>query len=95
MDKVKFIVWNYINDHLDPKIEFDVYEVWHCYILGNEKWLLSSTLSDGMYYEVTYNAAKDEFYLDAYKKFKNCKITSEAVAAGISMVNWTTKEERY
>ena len=98
MDKAKFIVWNYINDHLDksdPKVEFDVYEVWHCYILGNEKWLLSSTLSDGMYYEVTYNADKNEFYLDAYKKFQNCKITSEAVAAGISMVNWTTKEERY
>ncbi len=95
MDKAKFIVWNYINDNLDPKVEFDVYEVWHCYILRNEKWLLSSTLSDGMYYEVTYNADTDEFYLDAYKKFRSYKITSEAVVAGISMVNWTTKEERY
>ena len=33
--------------------------------------LLSTTLPDGMYYEVTYNKAKDEFYLDAYKKFEN------------------------
>lgn len=24
-----------------------------------------------MYYEVTYNKSKDEFYLDAYKKFEN------------------------
>ena len=26
---------------------------------------------DGMYYEVTYNGDKDEWYLDAYKKFEN------------------------
>lgn len=55
----------------DPKQEYDVYVVWQCYILGNAKWLLSTTLPDGMYYEVTYNKIKDEFYLDAYKKFEN------------------------
>ena len=26
---------------------------------------------DDMYYEVTYNKVKDEFYLDTYKKFEN------------------------
>lgn len=68
------IVRNYIINHLDKsdKIpEFNVYIVWQCYILGNIKWLISSTLLDGMYYEVTYNKQKDEFYLDAYKKFEN------------------------
>lgn len=48
-----------------------------CYILGNEKWLLSSTLNDGMYYEVTYDWLKQEFYLDAYKKFQNYNIPLE------------------
>lgn len=31
----------------------------------------SSTLPDGMYYELTYNGDKREWYLDAYKKFEN------------------------
>ena len=39
--------------------------------LQNWKWMLSSTLADGMYYELTYNGDKNEFYLDAYKKFEN------------------------
>jgi hypothetical protein len=29
-----------------------------------------------MYYEVTYNGDKNEFYLDAYKKFENRSIAS-------------------
>lgn len=72
--KVIEFVRKYAEEHLDksdPKQVFDVFVVWHCYILGNAKWLLSTTLPDGMYYEVTYNKAKDEFYLDAYKKFEN------------------------
>lgn len=73
-DKVKEMVRQYALDHLDKSDnipDFDVYVVWQCYILSNAKWLLSTTLLDGMYYEVTYNKAKDEFYLDAYKKFEN------------------------
>lgn len=50
---------------------FEVYTVWKCKALQNWKYLLSSTLSDGMYYELTYNGDKDEWYLDAYKKFEN------------------------
>ena len=30
---------------------------------------------DGMYYELTYNGDKKEWYLDAYKKFENKKIS--------------------
>ena len=78
-DKVKYFIRKYVLEHLDksdPIPQFDVFVVWQCYILGNAKWLLSTTLPDGMYYEVTYNKAKDEFYLDAYKKFKNICITN-------------------
>lgn len=68
------IVLNYIIEHLDksdvaPKI--DVFVVWQCKTLQNWKWLLSSNLPDGMYYEVTFSGDKHEFYLDAYKKFEN------------------------
>lgn len=51
--------------------ESDVYVVWLCKALQNSKALLSTTLSDGMYYELTYNGDKDEIYLDAYKKCEN------------------------
>lgn len=79
-EKVKEIVKNYAIEHLDKSDTiptFGVYIVWQCYILGNVKWLLSTTLLDGMYYEITYNKAKNEFYLDAYKKFENRCIKNE------------------
>lgn len=68
------IVSEYIREHLDksdPDPYFEVYVVWKCKTLQNWKYLISSTLYDGMYYEVTYNGDKDEWYLDAYKKFEN------------------------
>ena len=68
------IVRQYIMEHLDksdPEPVFDVYTVWKAKILANWKYLISSTLFDGMYYELTYNGSKDEWYLDAYKKFEN------------------------
>lgn len=74
IEKAKQLVFDYTKEHLDKTDAvppFDVFVVWSCFILGNQKALLSTTNSDGMYYEVTYNAAKDEIYLDAYKKFEN------------------------
>ena len=76
--KVTEIIRNYIIEHVDKSDnnpEFEVYTVWKCKILQNWKYLLSSTLPDGMYYEVTYNGDVNEFYLDAYKKFENRRIT--------------------
>lgn len=72
------LVITYVNQHLDRTDDvnsFDVYFVWYSKILKNSKALISTSLPDGMYYEVTYNGEKDEFYLDAYKKFDNIKIT--------------------
>lgn len=74
------IVKDYIEKHLDKsdgKISFDVYIVWKAKILQNWKYLISSTLYDGMYYELTYNGDKYEWYLDAYKKFENVVIEEE------------------
>lgn len=76
------IVTNYIMEHLDnkgmiPDIDFTVYTVWKCKTLQNWKYLISSTLFDGMYYELTYNGDKKEWYLDAYKKFENRVITED------------------
>lgn len=76
------LVRNYTTEHMDksdPKQSFDVFAVWACKTLQNSKALLSTTLPDGMYYEVTYNGDKCEFYLDAYKKFENRAIAVEGV----------------
>jgi len=51
----------------------DIYVVWSCKTLQNNKALLSTNISDGMYYEITFNGDKNELYLDAYKKqFNQC-----------------------
>ena len=73
-NKALEIVREYILDHLDKseqEPDFDVFIVWKCKALQNWKYMLSSTLFDGMYYEMTYNGDKKEWYLDAYKKFEN------------------------
>ncbi|MBQ2396245.1 MAG: hypothetical protein II304_04270 [Bacteroidales bacterium] len=82
MDSNKFekiviaAIVNYVNKNLDKsdgkKITGkDVYIVWQVKVLKNNKALASTTLSDGMYYEITYNGEKQELYLDAYKKWEN------------------------
>lgn len=58
----------------------DTYIVWFCKTLQNFKALVSTNISDGMYYEVTYNGDKKELYLDAYKKWKNeCKKVEDEI----------------
>lgn len=73
--KAKKFVYDYTMEHLDKSDTIlklpEVFEVWNCKTLQNNKGLFSTTLFDGMYYEVTYNGDKKEFYLDAYKKFEN------------------------
>ena len=75
-EKAKLIVMNYFNEHIeiiDNKVISieDVYIVWFCKTLQNWKALVSTTVSDGKYYEVTHNGDKDETYVDVYKKWDN------------------------
>jgi hypothetical protein len=80
LEQAKFHVFMYIKARLDKTdnltsfLNDDVYVVWWCKTLKNWKALLSTTLPDGMYYEVTYNGDKGETYFDAYKKFDNIVI---------------------
>lgn len=86
MNEKVFLEWckkevaEYTNKHLDKSdnkkiTSDDVFMVWCCKTLQNNKALLSTTLFDGMYYECTYNGDKQEMYIDAYKKWENFKVT--------------------
>ena len=86
MDNIKFlrmcerIVTEYVEDHLDKAdgvTRFHVFPVWICKTLQNNKALFSTTLPDGMYYEITYNGDRGEAYLDVYKKIENRVIRQE------------------
>jgi hypothetical protein len=74
------LVFDYVYqrfDKSDPEVKFkvgDVYVVWFSKTLQNWKCLISTTLPDQMYYEVTFDGDKEKAYLDAYKKFDNIQI---------------------
>ena len=85
MNKAKDIVVNYFNN-ASEKTEWtnkfiltrdDVYIVWFSKTLQNWKAMVSTTVSDGMYYELTYNGNNQETYLDAYKKWRNYRIADD------------------
>lgn len=76
IEKCKKLVADYANQHLDKSDQKeidneDVFVVWQCKALQNNKALLSTNLFDGMYYELTFNGDKSEIYFDAYKKWEN------------------------
>ena len=72
--RCKEIVLEQLNN--DPSIEEtitedDIYIVWSCKILQNNKALVSSKVSGSPYFEITYNGDKKETYVDVYKKTAN------------------------
>lgn len=75
-EKARIIIMNYFNDHVDvtdgKRLTMDdVFVVWFAKTLQNWKCLVSTTVPDGMYYEVTHNGDKNETYVDVYKKWEN------------------------
>lgn len=78
--RARNIVEAYVLAHLDksdPPVEFQVYVVWFSKTLQNWKALVSTTLPDQKYYELTYNGDKKETYVDVYLKVDNTKVADE------------------
>ena len=76
LEKAKSIVREYFNSHvgITANIQIsdeDVFVVWFSKTLQNWKALVSTTVPDGKYYEVTHNGDKGETYLDVYVKMDN------------------------
>lgn len=83
----KHTIAKYVNAHLDKSDDKqitrdDVFIVWMCKTLQNSKAMASTTLFDGMYYELTYNGNKNELYVDAYKKWENFAVPVTNATAG-------------
>lgn len=81
-EQAKKIVIEYFNSHVDKtdnkQITInDVYIVWFSKTLQNWKALVSTTVSDGMYYEITHNGNENETYVDVYKKWENYTVKGE------------------
>lgn len=69
--KSKEIVQDFYKS-INKKINLeDIYCVWVCKTLQNNKALISTEISDERYIEITYNGDKKEFYVDIYSKILN------------------------
>lgn len=77
----------YFNDNADVTGVYlspdDIYTVWSCKTLQNNKGLFTTPVKDGLYYEATYNGDKQELYIDCYQKLKNfavkvCRIKQQS-----------------
>lgn len=69
-------------DKTDPKREVtldDIFVVWFAKTLQNWKALVSTTLPDGKYYEVTYDGDKRQAYVDIYVKVRNVCVTEPMI----------------
>lgn len=72
------LVADFSNEKNEQQLKAEeVYVVWSCKTLQNNKALLSTNIPDGRYYEVTYNGDKDEIYFDSYLKEKNIKFAAK------------------
>ena len=86
LERFRHMVADYYNSRVDAtdakKITTDdVYVVWSCKTLQNWKALLSTTVPDLMYYELTYDGDKQRTYLDAYRKWENVTIPDDGSRA--------------
>lgn len=81
LQAAQLLVYEYVKARLektDTRVTFEidsVYIVWFSKTLQNWKALLSTTLPDAMYYEVTYDGDRARAYIDAYKKWDNVCIS--------------------
>ena len=77
----KTAVCEYLEDELGLRFTPDqMHTVWLCHIVGFKKGLfIDPDRKSNRYYEVTWNAAIDEMYLDVYEKKDKVTLDMERV----------------
>lgn len=73
LKEAKMFVVSSENGRIRPE---ELYIVWFAKTLGNWKALISTDKESGLYWEVTFNGAKSEAYIDKYVKESNSVITA-------------------
>lgn len=82
-DRARRLVFDYVKKRLvatDTHVTFaedEVYVVSFHFILNGWKAMISTTLPDGMYYEVTYDPVKKQTYVDAYKRWDHVVVVDD------------------
>lgn len=82
MTKAKRLVKEYYNSRVEnidkaKLTEDEIFVVWFSETSPNWKALVSTTVSDDMYYEVTYDFDKKRTYIDTYKKWENVRVPDD------------------
>lgn len=64
-----------VSQYTGQKVK-NIYVVWLTKVLQNNKALLATNQPDNLYFEITHNGDKGDFYFDAYRKFENIAFKS-------------------
>lgn len=94
-EQAMHIVYDFVRIHLDPSdSKYDsfgiseVYVVQFTYILGNWRAMVSTSLPDGMYYEVVYAKHRGTARLDAYKRSDHQEFFAVSEVPGPDLEAW-------
>lgn len=78
-EKALAIVKQIVDNKFVHVPRYHLYIVWFCKTLKNWKALVTTSLEDGMYYEVTYDGEKKQCYVDSYAKTDNIVVTDASL----------------
>jgi uncharacterized protein DUF6275 len=79
-DKARALVLSHVKSRQEPRDRHvtislaDVYLVSFAFVRDNWKAMISTTLPDGMYYEVTHSEQMKETYICSYKQWENVTV---------------------
>jgi hypothetical protein len=68
---------DYVKGYTGELTADDLYIVWFAKTLSNWKALVSTDVFNSVYWEVTYNGAKKETYVDTYSKISNQAVSDQ------------------
>ena len=71
LNKAQEIVREYIAEHIGRDVDYTLFVVFQATVLQNFKCLISTTLSLGSQFLLTYDGDEGCWYVDVYQKTEN------------------------